>query len=271
MTEQTPTVARAADCRYCQRYGKACGRPHGRDATEYGAPAPVNLSYCGHYPHRDHAGCASSVECTAATPSDVAALLAGGAPCMPTDLPTSLLRTGDVVATHGMLVLLDGPVGETTEPGTFASRGRVLNLDQVRAAGLVPVAWLYQDEESVPRWTVQGNDLARWRVVARVWPDLGAPVETRRSGTEATRWQFDVYGCGCVHYVETAIIDMGQGDSEVQECDDHAPVAERVERAEQDAAAAAWLAEQAARETADEWEAAVSAAAADALGEPFPF
>lgn len=34
----------AADCRYCRRYGRACGRPHGVTATEYGTAAPTVLA-----------------------------------------------------------------------------------------------------------------------------------------------------------------------------------------------------------------------------------
>lgn len=98
-------------------------------------------------------------------------------------LDTSELRAGDVVCTHGIRALLEG------EPNTFTSgnsgtiravyawQARVINLDDVKRDGLVPLGWLYpdvwgkgerggwgKDWNAVPTWTIQGNDLARWSV-----------------------------------------------------------------------------------------------------------
>lgn len=93
-------------------------------------------------------------------------------PVLLTNLPTTELHTGDVVLTHGMRVRL----GERNErqysrddlPVVWFA-GTVENVEDVRAAGIVPVSWLIDWSgagEIVRRdaWTIQGNALARWTV-----------------------------------------------------------------------------------------------------------
>ena len=75
---------------------------------------------------------------------------------------TPELREGDVVREHGMRILIDGePQLSKSHPGnsTFYHRGLILNIDEVRAEGFIPAGWIEDG-----RWTVQGNDLARWGV-----------------------------------------------------------------------------------------------------------
>jgi hypothetical protein len=98
-------------------------------------------------------------------------------------LDTSGLRPGDVVCTHGIRALLEGepntfPSGNSgTVRTVYAWKARVLNVDDVKAEGRVPLGWLYpdvwgkgehggwgKDWEAVPTWTIQGNDLAWWSV-----------------------------------------------------------------------------------------------------------
>lgn len=89
-------------------------------------------------------------------------------------LNTHDLRLGDVVHLYGMKVRLDNPpVIEQRERTVYAWTGDVLNPDEVIAAGLVPRSWLGDwyyiagtgwEWFQTNRWTVQGNDLARWTV-----------------------------------------------------------------------------------------------------------
>jgi hypothetical protein len=79
---------------------------------------------------------------------------------------TDGLRQGDVVLTHGMRVELDRPIrvhsDYSSSSGTVHSTvGRVLNVDDVRAAGIVPMGYLHREGDEY-RWTIQGNALARW-------------------------------------------------------------------------------------------------------------
>lgn len=98
---------------------------------------------------------------------------------------SSELVTGDIVLTHGMRVEL---LTKTAYPATpeaaalghdtaYSHVGRVLNIAEVDAAGVVPISWRTEDRpqfagtpnaSEVPgdRWTVQGNDLVRWEVEA---------------------------------------------------------------------------------------------------------
>lgn len=92
-------------------------------------------------------------------------------------LTTPELRRGDIVCEHGMRVLIDGdPQLSKSHPGnsTFYHRGLILNPDEVREAGFVPWGWLFDNsydyenrcwvKTGEPRWTIQGNELARWAV-----------------------------------------------------------------------------------------------------------
>lgn len=91
-------------------------------------------------------------------------------------LNTSELRTGDIVITHGMRVLLENEpriYGHSDDCYVYAFDGRVINMDEVKAEGHVPMSYLrfqrwdnargwVTDREDV--WIVQGNAFARWTV-----------------------------------------------------------------------------------------------------------
>ena len=78
---------------------------------------------------------------------------------------SSELRTGDIVSTHGMHVLLDGPVKlSTSHPEdigpVFWSSGLVLN--EAEAVESLPMLrGLIRDG----RWSIQGNDRVSWWVL----------------------------------------------------------------------------------------------------------
>lgn len=82
-------------------------------------------------------------------------------------LPTSALKVGDIVRNYGMRIeLVEG--GEYPSwPGTFGFHGRILNVEQVDEAGLVPRGWRRSDRDDIADgayWKIQGNDLATWAV-----------------------------------------------------------------------------------------------------------
>lgn len=91
-------------------------------------------------------------------------------------LTTDELRQGDIVCEFGMFVLIDEAI--TTHQGhngetVYHADGRVLNIAQVRGQGLVPRAYLRQEEFIVgkgwvcsdgDRWTIQGNTIPTWTV-----------------------------------------------------------------------------------------------------------
>lgn len=107
-------------------------------------------------------------------------------------LDTTQLRCGDVVLNHGMRILLDQP--PTTFEGhggrqVVAFSGLVLNPEDVRADRLL-WSFLHTDEwnERLGRWvtvftgrfTIQGNELARWSVDSRcATRQPGAHPDTR--------------------------------------------------------------------------------------------
>lgn len=95
---------------------------------------------------------------------------------------TSELRKGDLVFEHGMIVLIDGeinisqnhPVRHGVGDGfTRWTLGLVLNRDDERTS-VVPRSWTADWDrdrrgDSLPhdgqhRWTIQGNDNARWSI-----------------------------------------------------------------------------------------------------------
>jgi len=95
---------------------------------------------------------------------------------------TSELRSGDIVNCHGMRCLIDGEImiskSHADSPGVGDGKTRwtkalVLNRDEVPNS-LVPFGWTadWKREgkyEPLPhdgqhRWTIQGNDRARWHV-----------------------------------------------------------------------------------------------------------
>jgi hypothetical protein len=94
---------------------------------------------------------------------------------------TGELQVGDVVLTYGMRVRIDA-IQEHKDEGThggvfWSSDGTVTNLDEVKAAGVVPPSWLCTEKfvegqgwttDRNDRWNVQGNDLATWTVVREI-------------------------------------------------------------------------------------------------------
>jgi hypothetical protein len=88
-------------------------------------------------------------------------------------IPTGEIRVGDVVLTHGMRVRIDEIHTYEDHGAVYACLGTVLNLDEVRAAGVVPPSFLYKEARHSSKdapgaredhWNVQGNNLARWTV-----------------------------------------------------------------------------------------------------------
>lgn len=95
---------------------------------------------------------------------------------------TSELSVGDVVLCHGMRCLIDGEIlvsqSHPDRPGVGGGKTRytqalVLNRDD-ESTSVAPRSWTADWKrncrgESLPhdgehRWTIQGNDLARWAV-----------------------------------------------------------------------------------------------------------
>lgn len=112
-------------------------------------------------------------------------------------VPTQNLRAGDIVLCHSMRVRLGtlrtyhggsysgrhgtegrctqghGPAGTDSCCVVYSWSGTVLNLDEVRAAGIVPVSWLRTEKwvdgsgwatDRDNQWTVQGNFRATWDI-----------------------------------------------------------------------------------------------------------
>ena len=113
---------------------------------------------------------------------------------------TPEIKPGDVVLSHGMRVLIEGPAhvyhggcdhplalvpaGRTDvrEPAlidgeacriVYAWPGKVLNVPEVLEQGIVPRGFLFDDQRRndgpghgrEDYWTIQGNSLARWTVL----------------------------------------------------------------------------------------------------------
>lgn len=85
---------------------------------------------------------------------------------------SSALRPGHIVREHGMRVRIDEvrPYASSSSsrdayPTAYSCPGTVLNVAQVREAGIVPLGFLACSVHPGGRcWHVQGNDLARWAV-----------------------------------------------------------------------------------------------------------
>jgi len=89
--------------------------------------------------------------------------------------PTSELALGDVVNCHGMRCLIDrepqvSRVHDDSRGPVIWTQALVLNRDD-EATRAVPFGWTRDwarngkpSESGEHRWTIQGNDLARWAV-----------------------------------------------------------------------------------------------------------
>lgn len=109
-------------------------------------------------------------------------------------LNTSKLLPGDIVHCWGMDCLIDQEIKNYTGHGpnpltVYHTSAKVINLDECRTDGtvywkdgevihdgLVPLSWLYpdvfrggwtKDMDADPRWEIQGNELAMWRVTRK--------------------------------------------------------------------------------------------------------
>lgn len=78
------------------------------------------------------------------------------------EVKISQLKKGDIVWSHGMRlrcgefeVSKSHPVADDGSLTRWC-KGTVLNPEEVKAAGHVPVSWWKNG------WTIQSNDLARW-------------------------------------------------------------------------------------------------------------
>jgi hypothetical protein len=88
---------------------------------------------------------------------------------------TSQIQVGDIVREHGMRVRIDSirPYESHSGSGTpgmtaYSCPGTVLNVEEVREAGYVPMGFLQCSiHPGGACWHVQGNDLARWQVEVR--------------------------------------------------------------------------------------------------------
>ena len=107
---------------------------------------------------------------------------------MSESITTHEIQQGDVIRSNGMLLLVDREVRQTFHPvteyggATFAADARVLNWEEVQETGdSLLVNFIRSDmaEEShrtrnglqpftEPRWTIQGNGIARWLRVGKV-------------------------------------------------------------------------------------------------------
>lgn len=91
-------------------------------------------------------------------------------------LKSSELRRGDIVHCHGMNVLIDGtPTQYSGAQGlpAYRYRGLVLNRADVSEED-VPRAYTAPDD----RWTIQGNDIARWVVTRASDDDITLTIST---------------------------------------------------------------------------------------------
>ena len=75
------------------------------------------------------------------------------------------LQVGEIVYAHGMrLEIVDPPQRSQSHPddhgGCFYTRAVVTNRDEVPPHA-VPLGFTPADDEGRPRWSLQGNDLAR--------------------------------------------------------------------------------------------------------------
>jgi hypothetical protein len=109
-------------------------------------------------------------------------------------LTTPELREGDIVITHGMRCLIDRPLTLSRDGKTFYVWALVLNRDEVPDA-IVPLHWTRDIATGEHRWTIQGNDLARWYVEREQADALGRVLGRVRASYRRDRpsWTSDGY------------------------------------------------------------------------------
>lgn len=111
------------------------------------------------------------------------------------DVSTDELQPGDVVVTHGIRVWLDVEAqrfaGSGNLPECWSWVGLVLNVEEVRASGVIPVSHFYFDgigqRRTEPRYNVQGNHNARW-TVERQMEAHGVNVGDTITGRDVTTY-----------------------------------------------------------------------------------
>jgi hypothetical protein len=146
---------------------------------------------------------------------------------------TSELRSGDVVLAHGMRLLIDRPIAQSTAHPADDTRGPVLftqalvlNRDDVPNS-LVPIAWTREwnrsgDNANEHRWTIQGNDLATW-AVERPLPllDMSNPLQASIARARADEIVLASERVPTVHEFESTscAYDMSQCDDAIHDGD----------------------------------------------------
>lgn len=126
----------------------------------------------GYLPHdRTHPGCSAELDAIEDAQEDADyEATQNPRPTLVTKTSAELAE-GDVVHCHGMRVQLTELTTWHRERLVYSWRGNVLNLEDVRAAGVVPGSFIADGT-----WRVQGNDLARWAVEApRIYLGGGNP------------------------------------------------------------------------------------------------
>jgi hypothetical protein len=83
---------------------------------------------------------------------------------------THELRRGDIVSAHGALVLIDQEIQTSRTHRATARSGACLYTSALvlyrSDSCAIPKSWTLQPD-GTHRWSIQGNKLARWTVVAR--------------------------------------------------------------------------------------------------------
>lgn len=93
---------------------------------------------------------------------------------------TKNLKPGNIVSSHGMkLKVIEEPsFSKSHSPvrEVYYVNTEVLNIDEVKAEGFVPLSFLYPQEwgpdgwftnwDAIPTWLLQGNSLVSWRVIS---------------------------------------------------------------------------------------------------------
>jgi hypothetical protein len=78
------------------------------------------------------------------------------------NVTTDELRIGDVIRTHGMRLLIDGPIDTYDDNGRTVYRTDALltNADEITDNAFL--VHFTKRADGARRWIIQGNDLAGW-------------------------------------------------------------------------------------------------------------